>query len=91
MADDDAANRARDEADRVGAEGIQRAGERIGRGKQAVEDERRRRTVEEGRIHSMVVPIRLAKATMRTEPVADGWFVVETMGAAARRTLWLPP
>ena len=22
---------------------------------------------------------------MRTEPVADGWFVVETMGAAARR------
>ena len=33
VADDDAANRARGEADRVGAEGIQRAGERIGRRK----------------------------------------------------------
>src|SRR5687768_12287450 len=28
----------------------------------------------------MVVPIRLAKATVRTEPVACGWLVVETMG-----------
>ena len=28
---------------------------------------------------------------MRTEPVADGWFVVETMGAAARCPhSWLP-
>ena len=48
MADDDAADRPRDEADGVGAEGGKRARQRVERGEeQAVEDERRRRAVEE--------------------------------------------
>ena len=48
VADDDAAERAGDEADGVGAEGRQRAGQRIeGRKEQAIEDERRGRSVEE--------------------------------------------
>ena len=48
VADDDAADRPRDEPDGVGAEGGQRAHQRVEGGEeQAVEDQRRRRAVEE--------------------------------------------